>query len=205
MGVLVLAGRRRKVALFSGLLVSLSSTAIVLKVLADRGRSTRPTAGSRSPSALPGPRGRGDGLLVPVLGESGGSIGEVLVALGTAAAIIVLTVVLARRVLPPILERVAATCSPELFLLTVMAICIGTAYGPSLAGVSVSLGAFLAGLIVSESRFNSQALGEVLPLQILFSATVLRVDRPAARPQLPRSTTCRWCSAPSSRCSWSRR
>jgi CPA2 family monovalent cation:H+ antiporter-2 len=60
---------------------------------------------------------------------------------------------------------------PELFLLAVMAICIGTAYGTSLAGVSVSLGAFLAGLVVSESRFNSQALGEVLPLQILFSAT----------------------------------
>jgi CPA2 family monovalent cation:H+ antiporter-2 len=95
----------------------------------------------------------------------------VVTALGTAAAIIALVVVFARRILPPVLERVAMTCSPELFLLSVIAICIGTAYGTSLAGVSVSLGAFLAGLVVSESRFNSQALSEVLPLQIVFSAT----------------------------------
>jgi CPA2 family monovalent cation:H+ antiporter-2 len=172
MGVLVLAGVDVKVALFSGLLVSLSSTAIVLKVLADRGEINSPH-GRLSVSVLlfQDLAVVAMVLLVPVLGESGGSMGEVLMALATAAAIIVLTVVLARRVLPPILERVAATCSPELFLLTVMAICIGTAYGTSLAGVSVSLGAFLAGLIVSESRFKSQALGEVLPLQILFSAT----------------------------------
>lgn len=68
------------------------------------------------------------------------------------------------------LERVARTCSPELFLLTVIAICLATAYATSLAGVSVSLGAFLAGLLVAESRFHSQALVEILPLQIVFSA-----------------------------------
>ncbi len=65
----------------------------------------------------------------------------------------------------------ARTCSPELFLLTVIAICFGTAYLTSLAGVSVSLGAFLAGLLVSESRFSQHAFSEILPLQILFSAT----------------------------------
>jgi CPA2 family monovalent cation:H+ antiporter-2 len=69
------------------------------------------------------------------------------------------------------LEKVAETCSPELFLLTVIAICFGTAYLTSLAGVSLSLGAFLAGLLVSESRFSHHALGEIMPLQILFSAT----------------------------------
>jgi len=171
-GILVAAGVDLRPALFTGLLVSLSSTAIVLKVLADRGQLNAPH-GRLAVSVLlfQDLAVVAMVLLVPVLGTSGGSPGEVLVALATAAAIIVLTVVLARRVLPPVLERVAATCSPELFLLTVMAICIGTAYGTSLAGVSVSLGAFLAGLVVSESRFNSQALGEVLPLQILFSAT----------------------------------
>ncbi|MDQ3253149.1 MAG: NAD-binding protein, partial [Acidobacteriota bacterium] len=59
----------------------------------------------------------------------------------------------------------------ELFLLTVIAICFGTAYLTSLAGVSLSLGAFLAGLLVSESRFSEHAMSEILPLQILFSAT----------------------------------
>jgi hypothetical protein len=53
----------------------------------------------------------------------------------------------------------------------VVAICFGTAWLTSMAGVSVSLGAFLAGLLVSESRFSHHALGEIMPLQILFSAT----------------------------------
>jgi CPA2 family monovalent cation:H+ antiporter-2 len=171
-GILVAAGVDARVALFTGLLVSLSSTAIVLKLLADRGQMGS-DHGRLAVSVLlfQDLAVVAMVLLVPTLGESGGSAGELLVALATAAGLIVAVVVLARRVLPPVLERVAATCSPELFLLAVMAICIGTAYGTSLAGVSVSLGAFLAGLVVSESRFNSQALGEVLPLQILFSAT----------------------------------
>jgi len=171
-GILLVAGVDANVALFTGLLVSLSSTAIVLKLLADRGEVTSPH-GRQAVAVLlfQDLAVVAMVLLVPVLGESGGSAGEAGVALLTAAAIIAGVLVLARRVLPPVLERVARTCSPELFLLTVIAICIGTAYGTSLAGVSVSLGAFLAGLIVSESRFNSQALGEILPLQIVFSAT----------------------------------
>ena len=171
-GVLMAAGVEANVALFTGLLVSLSSTAIVLKVLADRGEITS-EHGRLAVSILlfQDLAVVAMVLLVPALGESGGSAFEVVTALATAGAIIALVVVFARRILPPLLERVARTCSPELFLLSVIAICIGTAYGTSLAGVSVSLGAFLAGLVVSESRFNSQALGEVLPLQIIFSAT----------------------------------
>lgn len=171
-GILLLAGVDLRPALFSGMLVALSSTAIVLKVLADRGEITAPH-GRQAVAVLlfQDLAVVAMVLLVPVLGDSGGSAGEVLGALGTAVALIAAIMILARRVLPPVLERVAQTCSPELFLLTVIAICIGTAYGTSLAGVSVSLGAFLAGLVVSESRFNTQALGEVLPLQIVFSAT----------------------------------
>ncbi|HIG75881.1 MAG TPA: sodium:proton exchanger [Bacteroidetes bacterium] len=114
-------------------------------------------------------------LLVPALGSGAGgeSVGlmDLGIALGTAALIIVLVLVVARRVLPPLLEHVARTCSPELFLLTVMAICLGTAFIVGLAGVSIALGAFLAGLVVSQSRFSEHALSEILPLQILFSAT----------------------------------
>ncbi len=171
-GVLLAAGVDTNVALFSGLLVSLSSTAIVLKLLADRGEVAAPH-GRLSVSVLlfQDLAVVAMVLLVPVLGESGGSPLDVVSALGIAVAIIAAVLVFARRLLPPVLERVARTCSPELFLLTIVAICIGTAYGTSLAGVSVSLGAFLAGLVVSESRYSSQALGEILPLQIIFSAT----------------------------------
>jgi len=157
--------------LFTGFLVSLSSTAIVLKLLADRNETTSP-------------RGRiGLGilifqdlavvvmvLLVPMLGGTGASGGAIAWALAKAALIIAGVLLLARRLMPAILEQVARTCSPELFLLTVIAICFGTAFLTNLAGVSLSLGAFLAGLLVSESRFSQHALGEILPLQILFSA-----------------------------------
>ena len=110
-------------------------------------------------------------LLVPILGGSGGSSGGVAWALGKAGVIVAAVLVVSRRLMPAVLEQVARTCSPELFLLTVIAICFGTAFVTNLAGVSLSLGAFLAGLVVSESRFSQHALSEILPLQILFSAT----------------------------------
>jgi CPA2 family monovalent cation:H+ antiporter-2 len=158
--------------LFTGFLVALSSTAIVLKLLADRNETA--TAHGRI----------GLGilifqdlavvvmvLLVPMLGGTGGSSADIAWALAKAGGIIVAVLLVARRLMPLVLEQVARTCSPELFLLTVIAICFGTAFLTNLAGVSLSLGAFLAGLVVSESRFSQHALGEILPLQILFSAT----------------------------------
>lgn len=171
--VLMTFGVDWKTGAFTGMLVALSSTAIVLKLLADNSET----------NSEHGQVGLGllifqdlaivvMVLLIPVLsttGEGGGA-GEIAFALGKAAAIIAVVLVVARRVMPKVLEMVAKTCSPELFLLTVIAICFGTAYLTSLAGVSLSLGAFLAGLMVSESRFSQHALSETLPLQILFSA-----------------------------------
>ncbi len=172
-GLLLLAGVELRAAVFTGLLVSLSSTAIVLKLLGDRG-ATGSATGQTSLGLLifQDLAVVAMVLLLPVLGggaESGG--GGLARALLTAAAVIAVTLVVARRVMPPVLEAVARACSPEVFLLSVIALCLGTAYLTALAGVSVSLGAFLAGLVVSESRHSAHALGEVLPLQILFSAT----------------------------------
>jgi CPA2 family monovalent cation:H+ antiporter-2 len=161
-----------KVAVFTGMLVALSSTAIVLKLLGDSGET----------NSEPGQVALGllifqdlaivvMVLLVPTLAGGSGGFGQIAIALTTAVAIIAVVLVVARRVMPKVLEAVAMTCSPELFLLSVIAICFGTAYLTSLAGVSLSLGAFLAGLMVSESRFSQHALSETLPLQILFSAT----------------------------------
>ena len=171
-GLLMAFGVGWQAALFTGFLVALSSTAIVLKLLADRGETNT----EHGQVAL--------GLLifqdlaiivmvllVPMLAGTGGTALDLGIALGTAALLIAAVLVIARRVMPRVLEAVARTCSPELFLLTVIAICFGTAYLTSLAGVSLSLGAFLAGLVVSESRFSEHAMSEILPLQILFSAT----------------------------------
>ena len=159
-------------AVFTGFLVALSSTAIVTKLLGDRGETnTEVGQGAVGLLIFQDLAVILMVLLVPALGGEGVTGGELAIALGTAAAIIVFVLVVARRVLPPVLEHVARTCSPELFLLTVIAVCFGTAYAVGLAGVSISLGAFLAGLVVSQSRFSEHALSEILPLQILFSAT----------------------------------
>lgn len=109
-------------------------------------------------------------LLIPLLGgENSGFLG-IAQALGTAALVLVGVIVIARKVMPPLLERVARLCSPEVFLLTIMAIALGVAYLTSLAGVSDALGAFLAGMVLSESRHSAHALSEIMPLQMIFSA-----------------------------------
>ncbi len=174
-GLLALAGVGWRSGVYTGCLVALSSTAIVLKLLMSRGETDTP--GGRSVLGIlifQDLAVVAMVLLVPMLGagpEAGGSAGAVAWALGKAGLIVVLVLVVARRVMPKILEAVARTCSQEIFVLTVMAICFGTAWLTSLAGVSLSLGAFLAGLVVSESRFSDMAFGEIQPLQILFSAT----------------------------------
>jgi len=171
--VLLAFGVDWRSGIFTGMLIALSSTAIVLKLLADKSETNaehgQVTLGLLIFQDLAIVVMV---LLIPVLSPGGGGgAGEIGLALATAAGIIAVVLVLARRIMPKILEMVATTCSPELFLLTVVAICFGTAYLTSLAGVSLSLGAFLAGLMVSESRFSQHALSETLPLQILFSAT----------------------------------
>lgn len=172
LAVTVVLGRDWKVGLFTGFLLALSSTAIVLKLLADTG-GTSSTRGQLALATLvfQDLAVVAMVLVVPLLGtEAEGGTGALLEALGIAVAVVGVVLVVARRVMPKVLERVAALCSPEVFLLAVVAICFGTAYLTALAGVSVSLGAFLAGLVVSESRHSTHALSEILPLQVLFSA-----------------------------------
>ena len=170
--VLLALGVGMRPAIYTGLLVALSSTALVLRLLADRGETSEEHGNAsvglllfQDLAIIPMV------LIVPALGTSGGSLSEIVLALGVAVAIIAAVLIFARRLMPAVLEIVARTCSPEIFLITVIAICFGTAYLTSLAGVSVSLGAFLAGLVVHESRFGQHALSEIMPLQIVFSAT----------------------------------
>lgn len=164
-------GWSAKVALFTGALLALSSTAIVLKILAGRGEQS-----TEKGNVAIGILIFQDlavillVLLIPALGGGGGSPLEITVAIAKAIALIVAVLVVARRLMPPLLEAVAKTCSPEIFILSIIAICLGITWLISLTGVSLSLGAFIAGLVVSESRFSHHALSEVLPLQILFSA-----------------------------------
>ncbi|NND72642.1 MAG: sodium:proton exchanger [Rhodothermales bacterium] len=157
--------------IYTGFLVALSSTAIVLGLLSQRKETDTP-AGRITLSVLIFQ----DlaivlmVLLVPILAGNGGTPMEIGFVLGKAALLIAGVLILARRIVPWILERAAFTRKRELFLLTVVAICFGTAAASSLAGVSLALGAFLAGLVASESRYSEQALSEILPLRIVFNA-----------------------------------
>lgn len=171
-GILAAFGVPWQAGLFTGFLVALSSTAIVLKLLGSRGETnTEPGQASLGILIFQDLAIIVMVLLVPMLAGQGGSATGILAALGKAGLIIAVALLGARRIMPIVLERVAKTCSQELFLLSLIAICFGMALLASLAGVSLELGAFLAGLIVSESRFSEHAFGEIMPLQILFAAT----------------------------------
>lgn len=171
LGLLLALGIDVRAALFTGFLVALSSTAIVLSVLSDR-QETDTVVGRLAVAMLifQDLAIVAMVLLVPVLGGGHGSALETLRALGEALLVVGGVLVLARRIVPWLLERIAHTRRHELFLLTVVAICFGTAWVTSLFGVSLALGAFLAGLVVSESTYSEYALSEILPLKALFNA-----------------------------------
>ena len=94
----------------------------------------------------------------------------ITVTLGKVAAFIVIMLVVGRKVIPLILHYVAHTGSRELFRLAVLSIALGFAYlAAELFGVSLALGAFFAGMILSESRLSQQAATESLPLRDAFA------------------------------------
>ncbi len=158
-------------ALYTGCLVALSSTVIVLKLFSSAGMTDTPVGRiGLGVLIFQDLAVIGMVLLVPVLAGGGDRPAALALALAQALAIILLVLVLAYRAVPALLDRVAAIHNPELFLLTVVVVCFGIAWLTSLGGVSLSLGAFLAGLAVSGSRFREHAVGEILPLRTLFNA-----------------------------------
>ncbi len=94
----------------------------------------------------------------------------VLITLGKVAAFVIFMLVVGRRVIPWILHYVAHTGSRELFRLAVFAISLGVAFGAALLfDVSFALGAFFAGMILSESELSQRAANETLPLRDAFA------------------------------------
>ena len=159
-----------RVALFLGFLIALSSTAIVLKVMTDKGE-------------IDAPHGRlatgvlifQDLCVVPIMlvlpflaGNAPGGVVALLAALGKAAIVVVGVILAARTIVPRALAEILKTRSRELFLIAVILIGTLTALGTAAAGASLALGAFLAGLIISESDYGYQALAELMPFRDIF-------------------------------------
>jgi len=116
---------------------------------------------------------------------SGDSLATALVlTLGKVAVFVALVVLVGTRLVPWLLEMVARTGSRELFTLSVLAVALGIAYGSAeLFGVSFALGAFFAGMILSESTLSQRAAEESLPLRdafaVLFFVSVGMLFNPA--------------------------
>jgi CPA2 family monovalent cation:H+ antiporter-2 len=167
-----LLGRSNPEAVLWGFLVALSSTAIVLKLLGERGETDSPHGRIavgvlilQDLSVVPMM------FLLPLLsGTAAGPEASLGWVMGKAVLILAAVLISARLVIPPLLHQVVRTRSHELFVLSIVVICFGTAWLTSLAGLSLALGAFIAGILISESDYGQQALADVLPLRDLFSS-----------------------------------
>ncbi len=160
-----------KEAVLFGFFIALSSTIIVIKTLMDRGE-------------LGSPHGRimigilliQDLSVVPMiavlphLGDSGMALlRDVGWALGKAAVFLGVILILGFWGLRLFMKKIVGVRSRELFLLTVVCICLGAGFASHYLGLSVALGAFLAGLLISESEYSQQALADIRPLRDVFA------------------------------------
>jgi len=160
-----------EIGIFYGFLLSLSSTAIVLRIYNDRreinsiqGRLASGVLLFQDLCTVPMM------LLLPVLGQSGqGSLVSIVWAVAKALFALVLIVWAARRFLPRLLHQVALLRNREIFILFIVLICLGTAWLASESGLSLALGALIAGLVISESELSHQIIADVLPFRDCFS------------------------------------
>lgn len=167
-----LAGLPTVEALVVGFLVSLSSTAIALKVLGDRIEMNAPHGQAalgillfQDLCVLPMM------LLLPVLSRPEEiSLTSIARVLGTGLLAIVVVFYAARFILPAIFRVILRLRIRELFIATVVVVCLGTAWLVSVFGVSLAIGAFLAGLVISESEYSHQVVAEILPFRDLFNS-----------------------------------
>lgn len=158
-------------AVFDGFLVALSSTAIAIKLMQDRGELAAPHGMAslgilifQDLCVVPFM------LLIPILAGSGGSAQDIIITIGKAAVFVAGILFASRWAVPQILHQVVHTKSRELFVITIIMLCLGTALLTAELGLSLALGAFLAGIVISESEYASQAVSDILPFKESFAA-----------------------------------
>ena len=167
-----LLGQGLREAIVFGLLIALSSTMVVLGMLFDRGEATSPHGRVMIGILLLQDIAAAFAMFIlPVLGTGSGSLLPVLgVAFLKAAAFIALILVVGIWLIPRLLRRIALRQSRELFIISIAGLCLGGAFAAYYFGLSAALGAFAIGLMVSQSDFAHQALGDIVPLRDLFAA-----------------------------------
>jgi CPA2 family monovalent cation:H+ antiporter-2 len=155
-----------------GVVISVASTMVLARLLTDRGDLH--TAHGRVMIGITLVEDLAVIVLIVVLPLLGALDAERVLAIGVAigkAALVLLPVgYVAAKVVPPLLLRVARTRNDELFLLVALAVGVGTAALTQAVGLSLALGAFLAGLVISESDYAHETLARLLPLRDTFVA-----------------------------------
>jgi CPA2 family monovalent cation:H+ antiporter-2 len=159
-------------ALFFGFLVALSSTAVVLKLYAQR-------------QELDAPQGKlvlgvllfQDFLIVPMIvltpvlaGRAEASAKSIALRFGGGVLAVGAVFVVARYLMPRLLYHLARTRIRELFVLGALAVCLGAAWLTERLGFSLALGAFLAGIVVAESEYSHQVVADVAPFRDVFTS-----------------------------------
>lgn len=159
-------------AVFFGFIIALSSTMVVLKLLMERGELDT-THGRimlgilliQDLSVVP---------MMVIMPAVAGDAGELWSSLGIAVAkavgFVAVMLVMGYWGMPWFLKRVAGQRSRELFLLTVIVVCLAAAFGTFYFGLSAAFGAFAAGLLISQSGFARQAFADIMPLRDTFAA-----------------------------------
>jgi len=165
-----------------GALAALSSTAIVLKVYTERGaldsadgRIVIPIVLFQDLCIIPLV------LLVDVLGGAAGTAWQAATKIGVSVVVVTALVIGGRVVIPRLLAQVAKVRSRELFTLSIVFLAVGAAFVTQAFGLSLALGAFLAGLVISESDYGTQALSDVIPFRdaltgIFFASVGMLLD-----------------------------
>ena len=157
-------------ALWVGCIMALSSTMVILKTLAAQGELG--TLASRimismliiqDLAVVPML------LILPELNQLESGMNNLLWAAVRAAIFLAAMVVIGTRVMPYLLRRISQWGSRELFLVAITAIGLGIGYGTYLAGLSFAFGAFVAGMVLSDSEYSHQALSDIVPLRDIFS------------------------------------
>jgi CPA2 family monovalent cation:H+ antiporter-2 len=167
------AGMNWQAATVLGVVLAMSSTAVSVKTYQDLNQSTSP--GARFALAVAIFQDLfiiGFFLVVPLvlpIGDQTGAIGDrVLSLLGRGTLFVVLATVSARWIIPWLLAAVTRTRNRELFTLTVVGSCMGLAFLAGTLDLGLALGAFVAGLAVSESIYKHRILADVMPIKDLF-------------------------------------
>ncbi len=170
-GVAMLLGLDPSVAVVFGMMIALSSTTIVMSALDSRGETGSPHGRFllsvlifQDLAVVPFM------LLLPLLaGEAPPAPGQVPLTLLLGGLVLVVILVSLRWVVPALLYHAARVRSSEVFLFSVVGVCVLTVYVSGMLGLSFAFGAFLAGLLIADSEFRHEALTLVLPFRDIFA------------------------------------